>query len=91
MGLFVYADGLIVTSGTNIYFTLDGITYLQINRASVSGSGDNYSTFTGRSVAARTSQAQCNFTFYEGDSQYGEVVITDESSASTTANLFPLL
>ena len=82
LGLFVYADGLIVTSGTNIYFTLDGITYLQINRASVSGSGDNYSTFTGRSVAARTSQAQCNFTFYEGDSQYGEVVITDESSAS---------
>ena len=82
LGLFVYADGLIVTSGTNIYFTLDGITYLQINRASVSGSGDNYSTFTGRSVAARTSQTQCNFTFYEGDSQYGEVVITDESSAS---------
>jgi len=82
LGLFVYADGLIVTSGTNIYFTLDGITYLQINRASVSASGDNYSTFTGRSVAARTSQSQCNFSFYEGDSQYGELLITDESSAS---------
>lgn len=82
LGLFVYADGLIVTSGTNIYFTLDGITYLQINRASVSASGDNYSTFTGRSIAARTSQSQCNFSFYEGDSQYGELLITDESSAS---------
>jgi len=82
LGLFVYADGLIVTSGTNIYFTLDGITYLQINRASVSASGDNYSTFTGRSVAARTNQTQCNFAFYEGDTQYGEILITDESSAS---------
>ena len=82
LGLFVYADGLIVTSGTNIYFTLDGITYLQINRASVASSGDNHTTFTGRSVLTRTSQSQCNFSFYEGDSQYGEVIITDESSAS---------
>ncbi len=58
LGLFVYADGLIACSGTNVYFTLDGETWLQINRASVAGGGDNYSTFTGRSVAARTSQNQ---------------------------------
>ena len=82
LGLFVYADGLIACSGTNVYFTLDGETWLQINRASVAGGGDNYSTFTGRSVAARTSQGQCNFTVYEGDSIYGELVITDESSAT---------
>ena len=82
LGLFVYADGLIACSGTNVYFTLDGETWLQINRASVAGGGDNYSTFTGRSVAARTSQDQCNFTVYEGDSIYGELVITDESSAT---------
>ena len=78
LGLFVYADGLIATSGTNIYFTLDGVTWLQINRASVHSSGDNYSTFVGRSVAARTSQGQCSFALYEGDSDYGELVITDE-------------
>ena len=82
LGLFVYADGLIACSGTNVYFTLDGETWLQINRASVAGGGDNYSPFTGRSVAARTSQGQCNFTVYEGDSIYGELVITDESSAT---------
>ena len=82
LGLFVYADGLIACSGTNIYFTLDGATWLQINRASVAGGGDNYSTFTGRSALTRTSQAQCNFTVYEGDSIYGELVITDESSAT---------
>ena len=82
LGLFVYADGLIACSGTNIYFTLDGETWLQINKASVAGGGDNYSTFTGRSTLTRTSQAQCNFTVYEGDSIYGELVITDESSAT---------
>jgi len=82
LGLFVYADGLVACSGTNIYFTLDGETWLQINRDSVAGGGDNYSTFTGRSTLTRTSQAQCNFTVYEGDSIYGELVITDESSAT---------
>tara|TARA_R110002020_G_scaffold49366_6_gene140491 strand:+ start:427 stop:2043 length:1617 start_codon:yes stop_codon:yes gene_type:complete len=82
LGLFVYADGLVACSGTNIYFTLDGETWLQINRDSVAGGGDNYSTFTGRSALTRTSQAQCNFTVYEGDSIYGELVITDESSAT---------
>ena len=79
-GLHVYADGLIATAGTNIYFTLDGITWLLINRASVSGSGDDYSTFTGRSTAARTSQGISQIITYEGDTTYGEVIITDEGS-----------
>ena len=82
LGLFVYADGLIATSGTNIYFTLDGSTWLQINKASVAGSGDDYSTFNGRSTLARTTQGQCSFALYEGDTTYGEVVIVDESSAT---------
>ena len=79
LGLFVYADGLIVCSGTGIFFSVDGEeTWLQINRASVSGSGDNYSTFTGRSLAARTSQLQCTFALFEGNTDYGEVVICDQ-------------
>ena len=82
IGLLVYADGLIACSGTNVYFTLDGITWLQINKGSVAGSGDDYTAFTGRSVVARTSQAECNFTVYEGDSTYGEVVLTDSSSST---------
>ena len=78
LGMAVYADGLIVCSGTGIFFSKDGeTTWLQINRASVSGSGDNYSTFTGRSVAARTSQGRCSFALYEGTSDYGELVICD--------------
>ena len=78
LGMAVYADGVIVCSGTGIFFSQDGeTTWLQLNRASVSGSGDNYSTFTGRSVAARTSQGRCTFALYEGTSDYGEIIICD--------------
>ena len=81
-GLFVYADGVIASSGTHIYFTLDGITWLQINKGSVAGGGDDYTAFTGRSAVARTTQGECSVVLYEGDSTYGEVIITDSSSSS---------
>ena len=79
-GLQVYADGLIACAGTNIYFSQDGDSWLLLNRASVSGSGDNYSTFGGRSTSARTSQGQATFANYEGDTDYGELIITDRGS-----------
>jgi len=79
-GLEVYADGLIACSGTNIYFSQDGDSWLQINKDSVAGGGDNYSTFTGRSTLTRTSQDLASFAIYEGDTDYGEVIITDEGS-----------
>ena len=82
LGLHVYADGVIACSGTNIYFSLDGTSWLQINRDSVSASGDNYSTFTGRSALTRTSQDKANFITYEGSTTYGEVIITDEGSGT---------
>ena len=78
LGMAIYADGVIVCSGTGIFFSVDGEdTWLQVNRASVAGGGDNYSTFTGRSVAARTSQGRCTFATYQGNSDYGEIVICD--------------
>ena len=80
LGLHVYADGVIACSGTNIYFSTDGESWLQINKDSVAGGGDNYSTFTGRSALARTSQGKTHFATYEGDTTYGEVIITDEGS-----------
>ena len=42
--------------------------------------GDNYSTFTGRSTLARTSQGLATFATYEGITDYGEVIITDRGS-----------
>jgi len=79
-GLQVYADGVIACVGTNVYFSQDGDSWLQINRASVASGGDNYSTFTGRSAAARTSQDLATFAIYEGLTDYGEVIITDRGS-----------
>ena len=77
LGTMPYADGVIVCAGTNIYFTQDGITYLQINKLSHS-SGDNYTTFTGKSATARTGQGQIQFAMFEGAAQdYGTVVIAD--------------
>ena len=79
-GLHVYADGLIACVGTNIYFSQDGDSWLQINKDSVASGGDNYSTFTGRSTLARTSQDLASFAVYEGTTDYGEVIITDRGS-----------
>tara|TARA_R110002020_G_scaffold239437_1_gene451954 strand:- start:541 stop:2142 length:1602 start_codon:yes stop_codon:yes gene_type:complete len=77
LGLAVYADGVIACSTTNIYFTNDGTTWLQINKASVDSGGDNFSTFSGRSALARTSQGQCSITVFEGNEEYGQVLICD--------------
>ena len=77
LGVMPYADGVVVCAGTDIYFTQDGTTYLQINKLSHS-SGDNYSTFTGRSVTARTGQGQIQFAMFEGAAQdYGTIIIAD--------------
>jgi hypothetical protein len=80
LGLHVYADGVIACTSTNVYFSQDGESWLQINMGSVAAGGDNYTAFTGRSAAARTSQGLVHFTTYEGASDYGEVIITDEGS-----------
>ena len=78
LGCFVYGDGVIVCAGTNIYFSQDGTSWLQINRSSVAVGGDNYTTFTGRSVLTRTGQGQCSFALFEGATfDYGEVIIAD--------------
>ena len=77
LGMFVYADGVVACSGEGIFFSQDGTSWLQVNKASVSGSGDNYSTFTGRSNDARTSQGQTSFALFEGTTDYGEVLICD--------------
>ena len=77
LGLAVYADGLVACSGTDIFFTTDGATWLQINRSSVHSHGDSHTTFTGRSVLTRTNQKKCSITIFEGNEAYGQVLICD--------------
>jgi hypothetical protein len=76
LGIKTYADGVIVCSGTDIYFSNDGVTWLQVNKESANG-GDDFSTFSGRSAVARTGQGQCSIAVYEGITTYGEVIICD--------------
>lgn len=78
LGCFVYADGVIVCVGTNIYFSQDGTSWLQINRSGVANSGDTYSAFTARAALPRTNQGQCSFAIFEGPNyDYGQIVIAD--------------
>ena len=77
VGLQVYADGVIACSGSNIYFSQDGTSWLQINRDSVASSGDNHTAFTGRSTLARTNQGQSSFTLYESIHDFGLILICD--------------
>jgi len=76
LGLHTYADGLIVCAGTGIYFSQDGTSWLQVNRIS-SGGGDDYTTFTGKSLLARTNQKQCSFSLFSNSYDYGELIIAD--------------
>ena len=77
LGTFPYADGVIVTASDAIYFSNDGISWLQINKLSA-GAGDNYTTFTGKTATARTNQGQAQFALFESGTQdYGEVIIAD--------------
>ena len=78
-GLAVYADGIVAVVGNDVYFSQDGTSWLQINKNSVDASGDNYTTFTGRSELSLTSVGQCEFAIYDGLTDYGELVITDKS------------
>jgi len=78
LGIQPYGDGVVVCSGTDIFFSNDGDSWLQINRSAVSNSGDNYTAFTGRSTLTRTDQGQCQFALIEGAAyNYGQLVIAD--------------
>jgi len=78
LGIFVYGDGVVVCSGTDIHFSIDGSTWIQINKSSVANGGDDYTTFTGRSALTRTGQGQCSFALFEGATfDYGELIIAD--------------
>ena len=71
-GLSVYADGVVAVAGNDIFFSQDGTSYLQINKASVDASGDNFSTFSGRSELSLTSIDQCEFALFEGTSEWSK-------------------
>lgn len=80
LGIQVYADGVVVCSGTDIFFSIDGNSWLQINRSGVHSLGDDYATFTGRSILTRSGQQQTSFAVFEGNTDYGALIICDGSN-----------
>lgn len=83
LGVLPYADGVLVASGTNIYFTTDGTTWIEISRTGMAalGTGDSYAAFTALALSARTNQGQVEFTYFEDDTAYGKVIICDGANS----------
>lgn len=79
LGMQVYADGVIVATGTNLFFTTDGTSLLKINRSNVPQSGNNYADFAAQPLLARTNQDP-EFIYFEDNTEYGKVIITDGSN-----------
>jgi hypothetical protein len=78
-GVIPYADGVLVVVGNALYFSNDGISWLQVNKISATG-GDNYTTFTGKTASVRTGQEQATFAIFESAGMdYGEIFIADNS------------
>jgi len=78
-GVIPYADGVLVVAGNALYFSNDGISWLQVNKISATG-GDNYTTFTGKTESVRTGQEQATFAIFESAGMdYGEIFIADNS------------
>ena len=77
LGVRPYGDGVIACANDGIFFSIDGTSWLQINKLSAGG-GDNYTTFTGKTATARTGQGQIQFALFEGATfDYGEIIIAD--------------
>jgi hypothetical protein len=84
LGVKPYGDGVIACANDGIFFSIDGTSWLQINKLSA-GSGDDYTTFTGKSATARTGQGQIQFALFEGATfDYGEIIIADGANKPFT-------
>ena len=79
-GVMPYGDGVVACANNAIYFSQDGITWMQINKLSAVG-GDSYATFTAKAASVRTGQGQCTFAMFEAAGEdYGQIMIADNST-----------
>ena len=76
-GIMAYAGGVLVCSGANIMFTVDGITWVNVARDGQSNQTYNYTDFFNRGLEDRTGQGQTSFIYEEGAGAQGTVIILD--------------
>ena len=76
-GIMAYAGGVLVCSGANIMFTLDGTTWVNVARAGQNNQSYNHTDFFNLGLEDRTGQGQTSFIYEEGAGAQGTVIILD--------------
>ena len=75
LGVFTYADGVIAAQNGNLYWSTDGLTWLQINKETGSSGQDATDIAANGTTLGKSTTAKVSFTLYEGSNDYGEIVI----------------
>ena len=76
-GIMAYAGGVLVCSGANIMFTIDGTTWVNVARDGQTNQTYNHTDFFNLSLEDRTGQGQTSFIYEEGAGAQGTVIILD--------------
>lgn len=76
-GIMAYAGGVLVCSGANIMFTVDGTTWINVARDGQSNQTYNYVDYLNLNLEDRAGQGQTSFIYEEGAGDQGTVIILD--------------
>jgi len=76
LGVFRYADGVVACQDTGVYFSTDGITWIQVNKTGAEAGLDS-TALAAAGENARTNQERNIISIYEGDEEYGTLILTD--------------
>ena len=76
-GIMAYAGGVLVCSGANIMFTVDGTTWINVARDGQSNQTYNYVDYLNLNLEDRVGQGQTSFIYEEGAGDQGTVIILD--------------
>ncbi|MDB4312175.1 hypothetical protein N9937_01970 [bacterium] len=74
LGIFAYADGVIACQATGIYFSTDGITWIQVNKNITAG---NAAALAGASAIPKVAQGRTRISLYNSDGDNGTLTFVD--------------
>ena len=76
LGVYPYADGIVACISTDVYFSTDGTTWTQVN-TDTWNSGNGQSDPSAHATLSRAGQSRNYFVVYEGDTDYGDLIMCD--------------
>lgn len=81
LGEFPYADGTVAVqyngANYNIYFSEDKVTWDEVNITMTYATGMDITALRAGSVTTRTVEGRAQFVLFDGNTDYGELVIAD--------------